>query len=420
MTWIHRYRFRRALHAIWPAPSLLMLLALAGAPAMRRLDQNLGWRLLGFTSQGATSLLQALVGSTLAFLVFMFTILLVAIQFASAMLTPRLVAMTLNDRYIKVALGVFVFTFCWSLALLARVDVVVPQVCMLIAVLSTCASIIAFLLLLDHVGYTLRPSTLIAETVSRGRKVLEEVYPDGLSMPEKPGTRAPLTGSDVTVLYKSGPSGVFLAMDIPGLAELGKSLNCTIELLPQVGDFVAHGEPLVRIHGARCPTDRDLRDRMAFGPERTLQQDPTFAFRIIVDVAVKALSPAINDPTTAVIAIDQLHRLLASVGSRRLDTGDVPDSSGDVRLRFRTPNWNDFVTLAVTEIRQFGANSVQVMRRLNAMLDSLAGVLPSERLDAINVERQVIRRMIGREFIDAEDRAKATTPDTQGLGGATE
>ena len=100
------------------------------------------------------------------------------------------------------------------------------------------------------------------------------------------------------------------------------------------------------------------------GQERTFEQDPTFAFRILVDVASKGLSPAINDPTTAVLAIDQIHHLLRNVGSRHLDDDRVRDAAGQLRLIYRTPGWEDYVQLAITEIRQFGGESIQVARRL--------------------------------------------------------
>ena len=146
-----------------------------------------------------------------------------------------------------------------------------------------------------------------------------------------------------------------LAFDIPGLVSLAQRADCVIELVPQVGDFIAIGDPLFRISqtGPTLPTEA-LRHSVAVGQERTLEQDPTFAFRIIVDVASKGLSPAINDPTTAVLALDQIHHLLRDVGNRQLNDERVRDAAGRLRLVYRTPDWEDFVQLAVTEIRHFG------------------------------------------------------------------
>ncbi len=175
-------------------------------------------------------------------------------------------------------------------------------------------------------------------------------------------------------------SGVVLAFDVQGLVSMAQRADCVIEMAPQVGDFVAAGDPLFRVYrGGTSLAADDLRQSVAVGQERTMEQDPLLAFRIIVDVASKGLSPAINDPTTAVLAIDQIHHLLRNVGKRHLDDERVRDTSGRVRLVFRTPEWEDFVQLAVTEIRHFGGESIQVARRLRAMLENLIETLPPKR-----------------------------------------
>lgn len=148
-----------------------------------------------------------------------------------------------------------------------------------------------------------------------------------------------------------------------------------------------------------------------------MEQDPTFSFRIMVDVASKGLSPAINDPTTAVLAIDQIHHLLRDVGSRRLDEGPVRDAAGRVRFVCRTPDWENFVQLAVTEIRQFGETSVQVARRLRAMLDNLISTLPDDRAAPLRHELKLLNRSTERAFPEPEDRAMADVSDPQGVGG---
>src|SRR5205085_1102387 len=125
-----------------------------------------------------------------------------------------------------------------------------------------------------------------------------------------------------------------------------------------------------------------------------------------------------NDPTTAVMALDQIHHLLMHVGRRRLDAGQTRDSRGRLRLCYGTPDWPDFVTLAVTEIRQFGAGSLQVARRLQAMLDHLLRVLPAARRAALQQERSLLQRAVERAFPDDEDRAQARVGDFQGVGSS--
>ena len=140
----------------------------------------------------------------------------------------------------------------------------------------------------------------------------------------------------------------------------------------------------------------------------------------MVDIASKALSPAINDPTTAVLALDQIHRLLRNVGNRRLDNGQVRDASGRLRLVYRTPDWEDFVRLAITEIRHFGGASIQIARRLRAMLENLILTLPPARATMLRQELALLHRSAERFFMEPEDRALAAISDFQGVGGKHE
>jgi uncharacterized membrane protein len=189
--------------------------------------------------------------------------------------------------------------------------------------------------------------------------------------------------------------------------------------VPQVGDFVAVDEPLFHLYGNFGAIDENkLRTLVAFGTERTMEQDPMFAFRILVDIALKALSAAINDPTTAVLAIDQLHRLLRVVGKRSLRVEEIEDRSGRVRVILRTPNWENFVHISFREIRQYGASSIQIARRLRAAIENLIQCLPEHRHEALRVELMLIDRAIERHHPFPEDLALARIPDSQGLGGS--
>jgi len=170
--------------------------------------------------------------------------------------------------------------------------------------------------------------------------------------------------------------------------------------------------------GAAALDDGILCSQVAFGRERTLEQDTTFAFRVIVDIAIKALSKAINDPTTAVLSIDQLHRLLRAVGRRHLHDDEVHDSTGKLRVILRTPEWQDFVQLSCNEIRHYGAENAQIARRLRAMLENLLQTLPEHRRPVLRQELDLLDRMLEKLHLFPEDLALARVPDTQGLGGS--
>jgi uncharacterized membrane protein len=280
-------------------------------------------------------------------------------------------------------------------------------------------SVIVFMVLIDYAARLLRPVSILGRIAEQGLKVIDDVYPDVTSSSSTPAT-APeeLDPPDRTVLHR-GESAIVIAVNLNALiAEAGRA-DAIIELAPCVGDFVARGDPLFRLRGrgAARADDRLLCDQVAFGRERTIEQDSTFAFRIVVDIAIKALSPAINDPTTAVLAIDQLQPLLRAVANRDLHNERVLDRDGRLAVIFRTPNWEDFVDLTFSEIRHYGADNLQVARRLRSMLENTVQSIPTSRIPALRQELELLDRAVERLYAFPEDLARARVPDSQGLGG---
>ena len=218
----------------------------------------------------------------------------------------------------------------------------------------------------------------------------------------------------------SPTDGVLLAFDLGGLVALAKRTDSTIELVPQVGDDVAAGDPLFRVVAPPgVVTAAELCQSVALGMERTVEQDPTFVFRILVDIANKGLSPAINDPTTAVLALDQIHHLLQMIGNRRMDEGEVREQSRPASaFLYRTPDWEDFVQLAVTEIRQFGGQSIQIARRLRSMLERLIQILPAERAELLRRDLEVLRALGPSGVCRTTGPGLAGEADAQGVGGS--
>ena len=419
MRWNQRYGLRNYLKSsLWVVPFISIPVALVAVRSLHRLDAWLDWTLLGYSGAGAKTLLDAFVTATLSFVVFTFGSLLVAIQVASAQMTPRIIATTLlRNEVVKYTVGLLIFTLMFALGAQNKMDQEVHQLVVLVAILLGIFSFAAFFYLIDYASRLLRPISILAHVGEDGIAVVESVYPDTSSGPIKEDETFGLDVPDRVIRHR-GTSGIVLAANLaPLLAAAGRT-DGIIEFAPQVGDFVAVGEPLFNLFGgARAVDEEALRASVALGSERTLDQDPTFAFRIVVDVAIRALSPAINDPTTAVLAIDQLHRMLRSVGKRNLRTDKIVDGSGKLRLVFRTPNWEDFVHLAFSEIRSYGANNLQIVRRLRAMIENLVRTLPAHRHPALLLELSLLDREIARHFAYPEELALAHIADAQGLGG---
>jgi uncharacterized membrane protein len=424
VSWSQRFGVREHLRtALWPVPLVSALAGLLAAAIVWRLDEWGGWTLLGFKAGGATALTAGVVGAMITFIGIVFSALLMAVQFASAQLTPRALKLSLNDPMAKAALGVFVATFMYALIVMARIsDDFVPQLALLGVSTLAIVSLLVFLLLVSHISKALRPGQAIVRVGHLGRRTLAQTYPETVGTPGDGATRASGTRPRDTagrIVPHDGTPGLVRACDVEGLVAEARRANARLVLLPSVGDFVPGGAPLFQV----CETgvavnDRLLRSSVSLGRERTVEQDPTFALRILVDVAIKALSPAVNDPTSAVMALDQLHDLLRFVATRRLDVGEHRDAAGSVRLSVGLPSWEDYVSLAVDEIRQYGASSVQVARRLKAMLGDLIDVAPEERRRALHEELRLLGRAVERTFPDAEDRGRASVANQQGLGSS--
>ena len=419
MNWSDKYRFKLYVrNSIWIFPVLCIGAGLIAVMLFNRIDQALGTE-LNLSVDTARAVIGTVAASMFTLVVVSSSAVLVAVQLASAQLTPRIILLVYRSRIRKFCVSAFVFTFTFSVAALVRIENTVPLLTSYIAAYGFLINLALFLYFIDGVGKALRPSAALQAVGFEGREVVQSVYPSKLKRDQSLESKPIETlKKDPRRLIMNGVDGVILAFDHRGLVSLAESSNCLIELVPQVGDFVAAGDPLFRIFdgGEALPEER-LRNSVAMGQERTLEQDPTYAFRIIVDIASKALSPAINDPTTAVLAIDQIHHLLRSVGSRSLSEGREMDRQGVLRLVYRTPNWEDFVHLAVTEIRQYGRDSIQIMRRLRAMLENLIETLPAKRAPMLQLELSLLQASAKRMFVDLYDQALAETGDLQGMGG---
>jgi uncharacterized membrane protein len=422
--WNKAYRSLSYLRsALWVVPIVSVLLAIAFVRVMQLLDRYVTWDLTGLGVEGARTLFQTIVTLTLTFVVFTFGSLLVAIQIASGQLTPRIIATTLlRDRVIKYTVGLNMFTLLFAVSALNRTTDTVPQLVTLIAAVLGVACVASFLFLIDYAARLLRPVRLVALVCDQGLDVIRSVYP-GQEPAGDGGEGLAATGRlgpPQRVLRQEERSRIVLAVDVEALVAEARRLDGVIEFVPQVGDFVAADEPLFNLYGGAARIDDAmLRRSVAFGTERTMEQDPMFAFRILVDIALKALSPAINDPTTAVLAIDQIHRLLRVVGQRHLHGEALLDAAGHVRLVLRTPDWEDFVHIACNEIRACGAGSVQVPRRMRAMLENLIRTLPAQRHPALEQQLDLLDRVLPDFYRLPEDLALARIADSQGLGGAS-
>jgi uncharacterized membrane protein len=348
-----------------------------------------------------------------------FSLTFVMVQFSATAYSPRLVLWIARDPIVSHALGVFIATFLYAVAAVAWVGrgaAGVPMISAWIVVGLLLMSVAMFVALIERVAM-LQINRMLAFTGDRGRAVIDTLYPPLGSLAAGSAGPVKVEGSPThTVMYQGRPLTVQV-IDVARLVTLAERTRAVIEVGAAVGDTLAASMPLMVVRGYRVPiSERLLRAAIELGDERTFEQDPKYALRLLVDIAIKALSPAINDPTTAVQALDQIGDLLLRLSRRQLDIGVFRDAGGAVRVVIPFPSWDDFLRLAFDEIRSYGADSVQVMRRMNALLIDLGDAVPVGRRDALRDWQARLRRSIERHFDDPADQLDASLPDRQGLG----
>ena len=374
----------------------------------------------------AQSVLGAIASGMMGLTAIVFTVAYITAQFNSVAYSPRVALVFVRDPALFHSFGLFVATFILSLFTLAWVDrensQIVPVISMVMVGFFLIASMLAFAWLVRGV-IDLQITNTLQSLGDRGRVVLRQTFdrlePEGGSSAQMSDIDIELRARPITqVLKYTGAPRSIAKFDVRTLVRMAYDADALIELDCAVGDTIVYDTQLLQVRGATRPvSEQALLRAIDLSIERTFVQDPKYPIRLLVDIAIKALSPSINDPTTAVQAIDQLEDILRRLGRRALDDVQAKDRDGIVRLTYPTPNWEDFLRLSFDEIRYYGANSVQVTRRLRSALVGIAeSINDPERVRGVEQYVQQLNTVISRLPLDAEDRIVASQQDRQGLG----
>ncbi len=364
-----------------------------------------------YPTDSMTGLLTAVVGSMMTVTGIVFSVLMLTVQHAGASISPRVVRTFYRDRVVKYSLGFFVGTFTFALLTIADIGTSGGPLATGVSLVLVLSAIILFLYMINHVGQTLRSASMIGRVATATHRAIETVYRHRTSL----GVEHHFPAMDEPhSIPQSGPTGTVIGVNWAGLQRIAQTTHNPMRVLIGVGDPVTSGECVVETSRpvSSWMSSRIL-DQIAVGEERAIDVDPAFGIRILVDTAIKALSPGVNDPTTAVMALDQVEALLADLGSH--------DLSGvhSEWLRGPATTWNGVVDLALTEITFFGARSFQVTRRLMALLDDLM-TLPQMRRPALERHRDQVIRRVHDAYDDPGDIAFALGVDQQGISTTAE
>lgn len=404
----------------WSIPTLYAVAAVFTAIILPRLERAyLPHFSSGVNSAAAMAIFSAVGSGMIAMTGIVFSLTFLMVQFSATAYSPRLVLWLAREPVLWHAVGVFSATFLYSLAAIGQVDRggtgQTPFFSSWLVIVLLLVSVGMFIALIEKISL-LQIHRMLAFTANYGRQVIEQTYPPLESTPSKADSGEFLKLPVTQTLSYTGQPKSLQALNVPALLGLASAHNATIVVATSVSDTLVEGTIMLRVHGGRAIGERALRCAFIIGDERTFEQDPKYAIRLLVDIAIKALSPAVNDPTTAVQALDQIEDLLRRLGHRRLETGAYRDRAGVLRLVIPNPSWDDFLTLAFDEIRYCGASSVQVMRRMKALAADLLATLPPERHPSLLTHQRRLDKTIASSFEDAEDKQSASVEDRQGLG----
>ena len=403
----------------WVLPFAYVVAAIVLGLLLPRIDRQYipgSWETVSINSE--TAILSSIASGMMALTGIVFSMVLVSVQVAGSSYSPRLVQWLVHDPILRHALGIFTGTFIFALMALAAVDIGgsgrVPYLTTLIALVWLLASILLLIALIERVGQ-LYIINVLYKVGDSGRNVIEAVYVPAdrmVAVKEREDT-----ASAAQEIVYHGPPRVVVALDTERLVKVACRAGALVQVEYAVGDLVADGLPIARVYGAqKTLAPRDVLRGIILGQERTSLQDAKYPLRLLVDIAIRALSPAVNDPTTAVQALNQIDDLLRRLGRCRLDVGRIADTSGVLRVRYPTPTWEDFLDLALLEIMYYGAGSVQVMRRLGALLDDLEQTVNPSQQAEVRKYQERLHRQIQQEFKRTDLREEAEEIDRQGLG----
>lgn len=423
MSWRRVFRIRLYVRdSLWVLPLAGALLGAVLGSVDIRVDESVHVPpQFQYSASTATAVLAAVVGAMAALTGFVVTVTTLVVQMATGTFSARYMRLWYRDRMLKVLLALLIGTLAFSFSLMRHVENnFVPNIGVSVTGALVIVSLLAFLLFLDRYLHRLRPVAVAALVHDYFRRNFEyevqrahnpEVFLGVLDSGREESSLA----------VRSPRAGAIQAVDADALVGWAREHDCLVVLRHGIGDFVPFGAKLIDVYGGDDPgrrAERRLGEMVALGDERTIEQDPAFAIRILVDVANLALSPAVNDPTTAVQVLDYLGETLRLVGTTELSVGtwehhDRPQRGVMIPAR----SWEDYLSLTANEIREYGRGAIQVMRRLRAMLEELYDEVRPEFRAAVKDELARLDATVARSFGGSVDFAAASVADTQGIGG---
>ncbi|MGK2849568.1 MAG: DUF2254 domain-containing protein [Candidatus Limnocylindrales bacterium] len=363
----------------------------------------------GGGAEGARGLLSSIASSMITVAGVTFSITLVALQLASSQFSPRVLRNFMSDRVTQVVLGSFIGTFTYAILVLRSIrtqavdtETFVPSLSVSVGIVLALVAVGMLVFFIHHMATQIQISTIIAtiadETTERIRAEWreEEEDPDSHddSVPERPAG-----------VVTARRSGNLQLVDHEGLGKVAAELLITVRLEVRSGEWVQEGTALFSVWPSESVGDEladRLSDQLTVGDQRSLEQDAAFGIRQLVDVALRAISPGINDPTSAAECIQRIGQLLVAAGTRRQPESCVHDDDGSLRVLVPQRDFGELVALAFDQVRQYGHGNADVLVTMLETLYLAASALPSARRVPLQRQANLIGKGLDAIPIDAD------------------
>jgi uncharacterized membrane protein len=427
-----RLAWVRGRDSLWFLPGVLTLLAAVLAfvvtEAERRgafdADMLRSW-VFGGGVEGARGVLGAIAGGLITVTGVVFSVTIVALQLASSQFTPRILRNFTADRGNQLVLGVFIATFTYTILVLRTVrsaddgeNPFVPRVAVTLAVVMVLVAIGFLIFYINHSARSIQVAAILDRVADRTIGDIHRLFPEQVGHADGADPPDPRPPEHDAVTVAADAAGYLQVVDARSLFRLGKGKRLVIAMEPYIGDFVVPGQPLASVSPPGEVDEevcRQIRGAFLLGPERTPEQDVEFGIVEISDIAIKALSPGINDPTTAVRCIDRLAEVLLALGTRH-----PPDpwrtEEGQVHYLARHTTFARAVGLSFDQIRHFGASNPTIARKLLEVTTRLASLVPPPRRAVLLAQAEAVLHDARTRIESAADRAGLEETATRLLG----
>ncbi len=376
-------------------------------------------------AEGARGMLQAVAGSVITVTGLTFSLTVVTLQLASSQFSPRLLRTFLRDTGNQVVLAVFISTFAYCLTVLRTIragddggTAFVPQLAVSVGFLLALASVGALVYFIDHITTEIRVDTMMRNVEVDTRELIDRLHPPSQNGETEADAVSWARPPEHAVAVRATRSGFLTSVSARPLLRLVTEQNLVLELEPKMGDRVVEGAPLAWCWPSETASTRraephrleaDVQAALTIGVERTLQSDVAYGMRQLVDVAVKALSPGVNDPTTAIHATGRVAPLLRVLAERPPGPLVWRDEDATARLVVRRPGFQALLSDVCGQIRRYGAAEPTVMEALLDLLRDVGdGASDAARRKAVLTEIDLVERAAGRSVDEPADLEPVT------------